>query len=193
MTLKITDELTALREQADELGIKYHHRAGEAKLKELINAYLADDSDLKVDDDVAASKKTEKIVPMTQQEYRKSTDSDRKRLAGRLVRCRITCMDPAKREWKGEIISVGSAKLGTFKKFIPFDGREYHIPQIIYDVLKERKYSTFYTVRNHRGVEIRKSRLAPAFAIEVLPPLTPAEIKDLKKQQALAGGWDGDN
>lgn len=180
-------DIDEVRARANELGVKYHHRAGAAKIQEAIDAFLnAQTADDSVEETPQVKK--EKIVPMTQAEYRKKYDTERKKQAGRLVRCRVTCMNPNKREWQGEIISVGSAKLGTFKKFVPFDGREYHLPKIIFDALKERKYSTFYTVRNDRGQEIRKARLVPEFSIQELPPLTKAELADLAKKQALAEG-----
>lgn len=105
-----------------------------------------------------------------------------------LKRCRVMCMDPLKREWPGETLSVGSAKLGTFKKFIPFDGEPYHIPKIIYDMMKERQCTVFYTVKQKdgRGGDIRKGKLVPAFNIVDLPPLTGKELDDLANQQALA-------
>ena len=105
------------------------------------------------------------------------------------MRCRIQCMNPAKKDWPGEIFSVGSAKLGTFKKFVPFNNPEpYHIPQIIYDMLVEKKCTVFYTERDDRGNKIRKGRLINEFAIEVLPPLTRDELSDLARQQALRAG-----
>jgi hypothetical protein len=182
-------DIDDVRAQADQLGVKYHHRAGAAKIQAAIDAYLdaqsADDDS--TDEEVKPSTK-EKIVPMTSSEYRKKYSGERKKQAGRLIRCKITCMNPNKREWAGEIISVGSSKLGTFKKFVPFDGREYHIPKIIFDALKERKYSSFYTVTDGRGQKIRKARLVEEFNILELPPLTKAELADLAKKQALADG-----
>jgi hypothetical protein len=96
-------------------------------------------------------------------------------------------MNPMKKEWPGEMFSAGSAKLGTFKKYVPFDGNPYHIPQIIYDMIQERKCSTFYTERDERGREKRVSRLIKEFAIEDLAPLTSQELEDLAKVQALRG------
>lgn len=183
-------KLDELKAKADELGVKYHHMAGEQKIQDAIDAHLAEHSEEagphinknQVDPD------TGKIVPMTAVEYKKARSQDDRKRVGRLLRCRITCMNPNKREWEGEIISVGSRNHGTFKKFIPFDGREYHIPQILYDELKGRKCTVFSNAKDPRGRTIRKARLIDEFAIEVLPPLTRKELDELRKQQALAEG-----
>lgn len=41
-TLEGDDNIDELKAKADELGIKYHHKAGVDKLKELINAHEAE-------------------------------------------------------------------------------------------------------------------------------------------------------
>jgi hypothetical protein len=185
--------LEALKERAKELGVKHHHNAGEAKIQEAIDAHLAENAQAELAEEFSQpvnknhiDPDTGKIVPMTSEEYRAKYLPDRKKNMNRLVRCRITCMNPAKREWEGEIISVGSAKHGTFKKFVPFDGREWHIPKVIFDEMKSRQCTIFHTVTDARGQKIRKGRLIDEFAIEVLPPLTPKELEQLKKEQALA-------
>lgn len=185
--------LEELKARAKELGVKHHHMAGEAKIKEAIDAHLAENAqaDLAENFDQPVNKnqidpETGKIVPLTSEEYRAKYLPERKKNMNRLVRCRVTCMNPAKREWEGEIISVGSAKNGTFKKFVPFDGREWHIPKVIFDEMKSRQCTIFHTVTDARGQKIRKGRLIDEFAIEVLPPLTPQELEALRKEQALA-------
>jgi hypothetical protein len=191
MSTERRDELMA---QAKELGVKVHHMAGEQKIQDAIDAHLAKNAEADlIEKDFGApvnknqiDPETGKIVPLTSEEFRRSVLPERKKIFNRLVRCRVTCMNPAKKAWEGEIISVGSAKNGTFKKFIPFDGREYHIPNVIYEELKNREYSVFSTVRNERGQEIKKARLVKEFAIDVLPPLTPKELEKLRKEQALA-------
>ena len=186
--------LDELKAQADKLGVKYHHMAGEAKIQAAIDAHLAKnrtEERSSLADDFGAPinpshVKDGKIVPMTSEEYRAKYLPDRKKNLNRLIRCRVTCMNPAKRAWEGEIISVGSAKNGTFKKFIPFDGREWHIPKVIYDELLDRKCTVWSNGKDSRGRTIRKGRLVSEFSVQVLEPLTRQELDDLKKQQALA-------
>ena len=101
-------------------------------------------------------------------------------------------MNPGKKEWHGEFISVGSAKLGTFKKFIPFGtGEPYHVPRIIYNELKAKQCSQFYTVKGHGKQKVRKSKLINEYVIDELPPITIQELKDLALQQAMAKGQEG--
>lgn len=173
---------TPTRELADTLNIKYHHNAKDETIQKLI------DSQQNVGA-IADILPANECAPMSAEEYRKKYMGDQRKESGRLVRCRIQCMNPAKKEWPGEIFSVGSAKLGTFKKFVPFNSPEpYHIPKIIYNMLLEKKCTVFYTEVDKRGNKIRKGRLVNEFAIEVLPPLTKEELSDLAKTQALKAG-----
>ena len=126
---------------------------------------------------------------MTQEEWDGQQVKAGKQNAGRLVRCRITCMNPNKKNWTGEIISVGSAKIGTFKKFIPFGSDQpYHIPYIIYQELKERKCAIRNVRKEPGGRQIIESKMINEFAIEVLTPLTAKELEDLRQRQAMAKG-----
>lgn len=204
MTLEITPELERVRAEADRLGVSYHHRAGVEKIKGLINAHIVEQqanqgmpaaaAALEATEEtqrVPSSKERllkEEIKPLTAEEFRQNEFQNRKRKAGQLIRVRVQCMNPNKKDWAGEIISVGSAKLGTFKKYVPFNNEPYHIPKIIYDVMKEKKCSVFTTKTDHRGNKTRVSRLVPEYAIEVLPPLSKAELQDLAIAQARADG-----
>ena len=128
-------------------------------------------------------------VHFEEAEYRRRQLAEAKREAGRLVRCRVTCMNPHKKNWTGEIISVGSSKMGTFKKFIPFNLEEpYHVPKAIYDYLKERKCRIGTTQKLPNGQEVNRYKLINEFAIEQLDPLSKEELEDLKHRQALSQG-----
>jgi hypothetical protein len=185
----IPDELTLLKQRADMLGIKYHPNSGVEKLKVKIEAKLNPSSTPATKETVKAKNKAKQKLYLTHDEFIKERSSQIRKNINRLVRIRVSCMNPNKKEWEGEIISVGSAKLGTFKKFVPFNSEEgWHVPNIIYEAMKERKYSSFTTVRGPRGEKIRKGKLVPEFNIEVLPPLTPKEIKELAQRQIMEQG-----
>ena len=175
------DELTVLKHRADMLGIKYHPSTGLDKLKAKINNTLGTAENTSSSAEVPKDFKI-----LTHKEFKQERKARAKKLANALVRVRVTCMNPAKKEWEGEIFSVGSAKLGTFKKYIPYNV-EWHIPHIMYESLKERKCAVFHTVKDHLGQKIRKSKLVPEFSIEVLPPLTKKELEDLVRKQAMSG------
>lgn len=189
----VDTELEVLKSRAILLNIKFHPKIKAEALSKKIDESLRDDGKSKeatiVEEQInVRALGTGRKQYLTPDEFKKKTRITSRRSAGKLIRVRITCMNPTKKDWEGEILSVGSAKLGTFKKFIPFNNDEpYHIPQIIYDALKERKCSSFYTVKGSKGGTVRKSRLITEFGIEVLPPLTSTEIKELIQRQALAG------
>jgi len=201
MTEKTLDQL---QQEAKALGIKFHHRAGPKTIQNLINAYYAEQSqgdnhaeNPEAKTEVTFTQATAKqkallskpVIPMTEAEYRQKMNAEAKTRVGRLLRVRIQNLNPQKKEWPGEIISVGSAKLGTFKKFIPFNGEPYHIPQIIYDVLREKECSVFFNATDDRGRKTRKSRLIKEYTIAILPQLTKQELADLSRKQQMAAGY----
>ena len=186
MPLHITEELKQVRAEAKALGIKFHHRANANTIQNLIDEHMAKFP--KAPSATSVEPSGPKMGPgrvMTAAEYREEEAQDRIRSVGALKRIRVTCMNPQKSSWKGETISVGSRKMGTFKKYIPFDGQPYHVPKAIYDVLKERK-CTIFVSRMEGKEEFRDPKLINEFAIEDLPPLTQQELADLEKRQALA-------
>jgi hypothetical protein len=133
------------------------------------------------------------VVPknlcMTEQEYLEKTTAENKQNMGRLVRIRLQCLNPNKKQWPGEIISVGSARMGTFKKYIPYNSDEpYHVPYVIYKELLNRKCRVGYVVNGPNGQKINRSKLVNEYAIERMEPMTIQELKELARRQAMAGG-----
>ena len=188
--LEIPDELTSLKERADLMGISYHPSIGVEKLREKIKAKL--DGEAPVEEEtapapVAAKAAVAAATPETESQKRQR----KKREASELIRVRVTCMNPNKKEWEGEIITAGNAVVGTFKKFVPFDVEEgWHIPRIIYNQLVQRQCQIFQSSKDSRGNSVRKSKLIREFSIEILPPLTKAELHDLAQRQAMAKSID---
>jgi hypothetical protein len=188
-SVEASDELQSLKARADLMGIKYHPNTGVDKLRAKINNALEGNTE---EEQPEPKVKKSGVKVITEKEFQQEKVKNRKREADQLIRCRITCMNPAKKEWEGEIISVGSARIGTYKKYVPFNtGSEgWHIPKIMYDFLKERKCSVFQTILDNKGNKVRRSRLVPEFSIEVLPPLTREELKELARTQAMSGSID---
>lgn len=181
--LPVVDELTALKARADMLGIKYHPSIGLETLRDKVNAVInakSEEAAPKVTSETVAAKETE-----SQARARK------RREAAELVRIRVVCMNPAKREWEGEIFTCGNAVVGTFKKYVPFNIDEgWHVPRIIYNQIIARECQVFTTTRDARGNQIRQGKMIKEFAVEVLPNLTPEELKDLAQRQAMAKSID---
>ena len=175
------DELTLLKQRAQTLGIKFHPSIGLESLRSKVSAALTGE---------AAEEAAEEPVPEAPAaESRIQMRNRLRKEASALVRVRVTCMNPNKKEWKGEIFTASNSIIGTFRKYVQFNTEDgWHVPQIILNMIKARQFQTFYTIKNERGVAVRKGKLVPEFAVEVLPPLTEKELLELSRRQALAGG-----
>ena len=175
----VQDELEVLKARADRLGISYHPSIKVEKLREKLEKELSGEA-------------PEKAAPtkVVKEEETEGQRNNRKRLeATELIRIRVTCMNPQKKDWDGEIFTTGNAIVGTIKKYVPFNADEgWHVPRMIYQQMLERQCQVFYTVTNRNGVKTRAGKLIREFNIEVLPPLTVEELKEIAQRQAMAAG-----
>lgn len=204
VVLQTPDELTQLKARADLMGLSYHPKIGvdtlRAKIAEAMAATGAPKVTAEHAEETAAMATFEGTVtlsptPAPAADAPETEGQKRRRLkneALKLVRIRLTCMNPAKKEWHGEIFTVGNAAIGTVKKFVPFNAGDdgYHVPNAIYKVLRDRQCQVFYTERSKAGINVRKGKMIKEFAIEVLPPLTPEELHELAQRQAMAKSVD---
>lgn len=185
--VQLPDELTVLKERADRLGLKYHPSISADKLREKIAAHLADQPD-------PEAKATPAATPVVEAAAVETPGQKRFRLkqeALKLIRIRVTCMNPAKKEWDGEIFTVGNAAIGSVKKFVPFNIEDgWHVPHCIYEMMKNRMCPVYVSGKTKAGVTIRESKLIREFAIEVLPQLTQEELDELARRQAMAKSID---
>lgn len=185
----VVDELAALKARADQLNLTYHPSIGLEKLREKVNAAI-NSTDASVE-----TKDPEPTAAATEAAPVEETLSERRmrlrRESNELVRIRVTCMNPAKKEWEGEMITSGNSTIGTFTKFIPFNNDEgWHVPRIILRQLQERQCQIFTSARDSRGNTIRKGKMIKEFAIEILPPLTVEELQELALKQAATNAID---
>ena len=190
-------ELDTLKNRAKMMGLKFHPSIGLKSLKQRIDEKLSSVPDNP--DNVASQTEVatgdaedkKKRSWLTHDEYMAETRKRTRITLNRLVRCRITCLNPNKTEWEGEIFSVGSAKVGTFKKFVPFNTDDgFHVPLIIYQAIVAREYTSFYNVKGPRGNTIRKGKLVKEYNVEVMAPLTPEELQELKQRQIASNAID---
>ena len=174
--LPVQDELSSLKERATLMGIAFHPSIGVDKLREKIAERLKGESAQTNEVTTAAA------------EDENARRLRLKREAAKLIRINVTCMNPFKREWPGEIIAAGNSVVGTYKKYVPFNTTDgWHVPQIIYEQLKQRQCQVFVTERvGPGGIKVRKGKLINEFAIEVLPALTEKELRELARRQAVA-------
>lgn len=177
------DELAALKSRADMMGISYHPSIGLEKLREKVNNAIEGKAE--------EAEKAPAVVAEPTDETEGQRLARLKREASKLVRIRVTCMNPAKKEWEGEIFSIGNAVVGSFTKYVPFNAEEgWHVPQMMYQMIRDRQCQVFYTVSDSRGNKTRRGKLIKEFSVEVLPPLTQEELHDLAQRQAMAGSID---
>ena len=112
----------------------------------------------------------------------------------RLIRLRITCLNPNKKDIPGEIITVANKYMGTVRKYVPFGEKTdngYHVPYCIYKFLKAKKFLSIRSYRDRMTNRmVQEHRLVPEFALEVMTPLTDKELADLAKAQLAAGSID---
>ena len=175
-------ELAALKERAKMMGLKLPPKIGLEKLKAKIEAKL----NPTVEEDVDPGEETE-----IQRKARIRKKQITEQMV--LIRCRIANLNPSKRDLRGEIFTVANKYVGTVRKFIPYGeatDNGYHIPNIIYEQLKTRKFLQVNT-RNDRSAGnqiVVDQRWVPEFSIAVLPQLTPEDLAKLAASQAAAGG-----
>ena len=193
VNVNVESPLDSIRKQADNLGIKYHHKAGVAKIEKLIYAH----NNPTPAPTIAEAKEPVRMAstvaqppfiatPVVKEKETPSQHTKRKhREANKLVRVMITCMNPNKKDWEGEVFTVANRIIGTIKKYVPFN-REFHVPMAIFKMIQQRKCQIFKRERNGGKVTSRPM-LIKEFGINVLPNLTQDELVELAKTQAAAG------
>jgi hypothetical protein len=197
-------ELAILKETATKAGIKFHPATGLQKMRDLVRRELAPSAnshilteagDISTEQSMldAMEDKTSMearalrarinmpMLPQFQSKLKKEQNARNE--CGRLVRIIAHNNNPLQKDWQGEIITAAN-DLGTWRKFVLFDV-EYHVPKIILNVMKEKKYSHFYTKKNDQGIITRKVKMLPTYNIEILEPLTKRELAQLQKQQQV--------
>ena len=165
------DERAALEARAKVLNISYHTNISTEKLRERVNAAISgtreQDSERPAKDESDAARR-----------------SRLKKKASRLIRVRIHCNDPAKKDWPGEYITVGNNAVGTYRKYVPYNQDEpFHLPEIIVNALREKRVQVFATKKSKNGIPVRESKSIAAYAIEIVQPLTEEEVAQLANSQ----------
>jgi hypothetical protein len=188
--------MAILKERATQMGIKFWPSISESRLADLIEK-ASNDEDVSDGEDASDDEEMSKGVESSKgadrllaPRIRVNTKLDAIAAANKLIRCKITCNNPNKVQWRGEIFTAGNAVMPPIKKFIAF-GVPYHVPQIILNMIRERMMQVFYTERTERG-EVKRTRLAPEFTIDILPPLTQAEFDGIKTRQLARGKTEED-
>ncbi|AZO51840.1 hypothetical protein EJ073_09605 [Mesorhizobium sp. M4B.F.Ca.ET.058.02.1.1] len=178
-------QLDMLKQRARVMGIQFSNNIGLDALKAKIQAKL---------DGEAESQEEAPAEPAVSAATGPKIKSHRQQMRDeymRLIRVRITNLDPKKKDLPGEIFTFANEVLGAVRKYIPYGevtDNGYHIPYCIFLQLEDRKFLNIKVRKDNRGREIVESNWVREFALEVLPPLTEVELARLAASQAAAGG-----
>lgn len=171
------DERESLKQRATIMGIQFQPNVPTDKLREMVNQQMQGN---------AAS-----VGRIPANEDKKAKRARKRLEALALIRCRINCNDPAKKDWPGEYITVSNSSVGTIKKFIPYNtDAPYHIPKIMLNILREKKVQVFQTKPGKMGIPVRTSKMISAYNIEILPQLTEEELASLARDQSARRATD---
>ena len=177
----IVDQLAMLKTKADTLGVTYSPNIGVDALREKINAKMNGESEKKEEVKASEAPREKTKMELRQEAFLEAT---------RLVRCRITCMNPSKADLPGEIFTVSNNVVGAIKRYIPYgdqvDG--WHVENMLLDMLKEKQFQQLRTKKGPNNQILPETKWVREYAIEELPPLTPEELKVLANKQAAAAG-----
>lgn len=197
-------ELEMLKQQAALMGVTHSNNIGVDALRKKIAAKMEGEQDNTDADGVeitqpnplapapTAPVASAEATPAVPAGKPKTLQQHLREKSMRLVRIRISSMDPKKQDLDGEFITVANEFIGTVRKYVPFGEKTdkgYHVPQCIYDHLKGREFLHVQT-RERNGQLETKTRYVKEFAIEVLPDLTPAELRALAADQRATGRLD---
>jgi len=177
-------ELEALQNTARTLGIEFHHRLGADKLALMIKAKQDELAGTVQNTPIKIEVVNQGETP-EQKERRLAVEKNiRQKRAQELIRVRVTCMNPNKKDWEGEILQVANREV-RIKKYIPFNAENgWHIERMLLDMMREKKCQIFKTITRRDGNKVRQGYLVNEFSIEVLPPLSPEELGRLATKQA---------
>jgi len=188
-------ELNMLKNRARLMGISFSNNIGIESLKARIQARLegeAKEEEAKEEPEI--QEEPVNSAPAVQASAAVTRKSKRQKMYAeqmKLVRVRITNLNPSKKDLPGEIFTFANKVLGAVRKFVPYGEvteKGYHIPYCIYTQLKEREFVNIKTRKDSHGRTIVESSMSREFALEVLPSLTKAELASLAAQQAAADG-----
>ena len=188
------DELALLKERAKQMGITFSNNISLETLRKRISDKMEGKDEPEVnplagDSEIAAITLAPKKLDAKQNALalRKMMQRDQMKL----VRVRITNMDPKKKDLPGEIWTVSNEYLGNVRKMIPYGEQTdegFHIPYCLFRLLQSKRFLHIRTVKDRvTGVERQEKQWVKEFSLDVLPDLTKEELARLAAAQAAAG------
>ena len=188
------DELTLLKERAKQMGIPFSNNISLETLRKRIADKMEGKDEPEVnplagDSEIAAITSAPQKLDAKQNALALRKLMQREQM--KLVRVRITNMDPKKKELPGEIWTVSNEYLGNVRKMIPYGEQTdegFHIPYCLFRLLQNKRFLQIRTVKDRvTGLERQESQWVKEFSLDVLPDLTKEELARLAAAQAAAG------
>jgi len=178
---KLDLHIAQLKKKADLLGITYKANVSIQTLKDAIEKAMSKP----VGESPAQGTGTTEGSAADSVPPKGESTEDVYNKAMKLVRVIIVPLESTKAsQWESDVFCAANAVVGTVKRVIPFN-TPWHVEQILLNTIKEKKYQQFATNKAPNGAISVTSRLVNAYNITELPPLTPAELDELAKQQML--------
>lgn len=188
------DELVLLKERAKQMGIPFSNNISLETLRKRISDKMEgkdvpEVNPLAGDAEIAAI--TSAPVKLDAKQNALALRKMMQREQMKLVRVRITNMDPKKKDLPGEIWTVSNEYLGNVRKMIPYGEQTdegFHIPYCLFRLLQSKRFLHIRTVKDRvTGVERQDKQWVKEFSLDVLPDLTKEELARLAAAQAAAG------
>lgn len=188
------DELALLKERAKQMGIPFSNNISLETLRNRISDKMEgkdvpEVNPLTGDAEIAAI--TSAPVKLDAKQNALALRKMMQREQMKLVRVRITNMDPKKKDLPGEIWTVSNEYLGNVRKMIPYGEQTdegFHIPYCLFRLLQSKRFLHIRTVKDRvTGLERQEKQWVKEFSLDVLPDLTKEELARLAAAQAAAG------
>lgn len=190
-TLPVESELDSLKQRATQMGVQFGRNIGIDTLRARVAAAAKGEETPKEDTAVFQEPIPDTVVTtLPAAPVQETVAQKRMRLkqeANLLIRVRIACMNPNRRDHDGEIFTAGNGVVGTFRRMVPFNV-DWHVPGIILNMIEDRQCQVFTTVTGPKGQKSRIGKLVKEFSVDRLDALTSDELKDLAQRQAMASG-----
>lgn len=170
-------ERDLLKEKADLLGINYANNISTEKLRELVN---------KVNEPL-------EVTEPKQEKASASTTNEVDPVAIRLeltkkIRVLITCNDPLMKDYDTTpYYSFSNSTLTLPSITIPL-GVEWHIPNAYVGMLQAMECKIPVKSKDEKSRPITIRRTVKKYNVNILPPLTPKELEELKQAQIMRDG-----
>lgn len=175
-TQTVKTERDLLKEKADLLDIEYAGNISTEKLRELVNKAnepLEDKKEDKVSN--TSDEPVDDLVKIRLELTKK-------------VRVLITCNDPLMKEYDTTpYYSFSNSSITLPSITIPL-GVDWHIPNAYVGMLQAMECKIPVKSKDEKGRPITIRRTIKKYNVNILPPLTPKELEELKQAQIMRDG-----